>query len=588
MQRAKSVVGAWKSLPLLIAACCVPLACAPTEGDVVTTGKGGTTTGGSSGTGAGGTNSAGGTGGASATGGAGASGAGGTGGTNATGGAGASGGAGGTGGTNATGGASGRAGTGGAGGTNATGGASATGGTNATGGMSGRAGTGGAGGSGGSGGSTGGAGATGGAAGTGGATVDPTAPLTPIAFFPSKQRTNACADAAVSIQFNRTPTIKAGGKIQILDASGAVFDSVTSNPQSSLYFADLVTRTSGGQSFKSEVLDVVFNTVVFHPKGKLENGKTYHVTVDQGMITDSAGNSFSVKADEWSFTVRASQPAAADAYTLAADGSGDFCSIEGVLQALPNSASSARVVTVKQGVYPGIVRMSDSNVHFVGAGIDQSVFAHKNAVTMNSSREGIVLSGNDVTFENLTIFNTYLSDGSGQQAEALYVQTGSQRVFLNNVHLRSQQDTLRVDGPSVYMKGGKISGSTDPLWGYGGFYCDGCELMSRSSGHSFIVARSTKGFAVSNCKVTKETTSVNNCTLAQVHSGAEPGKIVYANCKIDNHIVGWKSPVNSAWYEYNNTDLAGKAVKFNGTQLTAGNAVLTAAGSAQGWLGWSP
>ena len=56
---------------------------------------------------------------------------------------------------------------------------------------------------------------------------------------------------------------------------------------------------------------------------------------------------------------------------------------------------------------------------------------------------------------------------SGQQAEALYVSTSSQRVFLNNVHLRSQQDTLRVDGPSVYMKGGKISGSTDPLWGYG-------------------------------------------------------------------------------------------------------------------------
>ena len=66
------------------------------------------------------------------------------------------------------------------------------------------------------------------------------------------------------------------------------------------------------------------------------------------------------------------------------------------------------------------------------------------------------------------------------------------------------------------------------------------------------------------------------------------GKIVYANCKIDNHVVGWRTPVNSAWYEYNNTDLSGKAVKFNGTQLTAGSAVLTAAGSAQGWLGWSP
>jgi pectin methylesterase-like acyl-CoA thioesterase len=206
----------------------------------------------------------------------------------------------------------------------------------------------------------------------------------------------------------------------------------------------------------------------------------------------------------------------------------------------------------------------------------------------SSSREGIVLSGNDVTFENLTIFNTYLQDGNGQQAEALFVKPSSQRVFLNNVHLRSHQDTLRVDGPSVYMKGGKISGSTDPLWGYGAFYCDGCELTSRTSGHAFIVARSTKGFAVSNCKVTKESSSVKSTYLAQSHDGAEPGKIAYVNCKIDSHVVGFRSPVNSAWYEYGNTDLSGKPILFNGTQLKAGSAELTAASSAQSWLGWSP
>jgi hypothetical protein len=59
--------------------------------------------------------------------------------------------------------------------------------------------------------------------------------------------------------------------------------------------------------------------------------------------------------------------------------------------------------------------MSDSNIHFIGEGIDQSVFAHKNAATMNSSREGIVLTGNDVTFENLTIFNTYLKTATGNK-----------------------------------------------------------------------------------------------------------------------------------------------------------------------------
>jgi hypothetical protein len=88
--------------------------------------------------------------------------------------------------------------------------------------------------------------------------------------------------------------------------------------------------------------------------------------------------------------------------------------------------------------------------------------------------------------------------------------------------------------------------------------------------------------------VTKETAAVKGCYLAQVHSGAEPGKIVYANCKIDNHVTGWRSPVNSAWYEYNNTDMSGKPVAFEGTKLSADSAVLKAASSAQGWLGWSP
>ena len=421
------------------------------------------------------------------------------------------------------------------------------------------------------------------------AQVDPSAPLTPVAFFPSKDRTDACADASVSIQFNRTPIIKAGAKLQIVDASGAVFDSVTSNPDGGLYFSGLVTRSSGGKSFKSEVLDIVYNTVVFHPKGKLPYGKTYYVTVDEGMITDELGTKFSVKqSDSWTFTVRGQAPAASSTYTLAADGSGDYCSIEGVLEALSNNASSPRVVHVERGIYPGIVRMSHSQVHFVGAGVDKSVFAHKNSATMNTSREGIVLTGSGVTFENLTIFNTYLKDSNGQQAEALYVAEASRNVFLKNVHLRSHQDTLRVDG-SAYMEGGKISGSTDPLWGYGAFYCDGCELSSRTSGHSFVVTRSTKGFGLVNCSVTKESDSVSSTYLAQYHDGSEPGKIAFVKCKMDSHVAGWRRAQNNAWYEYENTKLqGGEPLKFDGKQLTAGSAELTALSSAKSWLGWAP
>lgn len=110
--------------------------------------------------------------------------------------------------------------------------------------------------------------------------------------------------------------------------------------------------------------------------------------------------------------------------------------------------------------------MSDSNVRFVGEGMDKSVFSHKNAATMNSSREGIVLTGSDVTFENLTIFNTYLQDGSGQQAEALYVKPTSQRVFLKcslekptrhlegrrSLRVHERWKDLRQYGPAVGLR----------------------------------------------------------------------------------------------------------------------------------------
>lgn len=318
--------------------------------------------------------------------------------------------------------------------------------------------------------------------------------------------------------------------------------------------------------------------------------RAYYVTVDEGVITDELGSPFSVaQSDQWTFTVRDQAPQSASEYTLAADGSADFCSIEGVLEALPDRAQSPRLVRVTRGVYPGIVRMRDSQVHFIGAGVDESIFAHKNSSFMNArSREGIVLTGSDITFEDLTIFNTYLKDSNGQQAEALYVTKDSQRVFLKNVHLRSHQDTMRVDG-SAYMEGGKISGSTDPLWGYGAFYCDGCELSSRTSGHAFVVARSTKGFGLVNCRMTRESDAVGNTYLAQYHSGSEPGTIAFVNCQLDTHIVGWRRAGNNAWYEYENTQLqSGEALRFDGRQLAAGSPELEALSSAENWLGWAP
>src|SRR5690606_9635459 len=121
-------------------------------------------------------------------------------------------------------------------------------------------------------------------------------------FFPSKARTNTCADAAVGIEFNRPPVINSGQKVEIRDSSGELFDSVTSKiDEGAGYLSELTSRTTNGQSYESDVLYVVNNAVVFHPKSLLEYGKTYEVTVEEGMITDSSGTRFSVDSG-WTFS----------------------------------------------------------------------------------------------------------------------------------------------------------------------------------------------------------------------------------------------------------------------------------------------
>jgi hypothetical protein len=58
---------------------------------------------------------------------------------------------------------------------------------------------------------------------------------------------------------------------------------------------------------------------------------------------------------------------------------------------------------------------------------------------------------------------------------------------------------------------------------------------------------------------------------------------------MDSHVEGWKRAENNAWYEYQNTTLqSGEPLQFDGQQLSAGSAELTALGSAESWLGWSP
>lgn len=440
--------------------------------------------------------------------------------------------------------------------------------------------------------SAGGSTATGGVAGMGG-TV-PSGPLAAMTMTPSNGAVNVCGDAILSITFNKPPVLKETGKVIIYNAAspGTPVETIESP-------GTLVTRAISGESFKMYPMTVIENTAyVLVRAGALDYGQTYYVTVDAGLITDGEGTSFSITGNNtWRFTTKSTKPSVtATAFTIAADGSGDLCTVMGAIDLIAAGNTTPRTLHIKNGQYPGLVDIHGKhNILLRGEDRFKTNLSHRNTEKMNTNKSYRmaykVKKANDIVFENLTITNTTPAGGDGVQAEAITIEGNAQRIILTNVELKSYQDTFMADeGTQVYVKNSKIWGDTDFFWGGGTVYFDTCELMTRESGHQITNARTSagaNGFAFVNCKLTREFSDISNTSLGQTH-GALDGNVAYINCRIDEHITGWKNLAKRDW-EYGNTNLAGsEPKKFNGIQLTPDSPELALTSSPEKWLGWKP
>ena len=107
-------------------------------------------------------------------------------------------------------------------------------------------------------------------------------------------------------------------------------------------------------------------TIYLH-NNMLDYGKEYYVTIDKGVIDGFAG----IKGkDNWRFTVKNEEQRAQPSFTpqssyvaertivVAADGTGDFCTLQGALDHVPDFAKSEQerwTILVKNGEYEEIV-----------------------------------------------------------------------------------------------------------------------------------------------------------------------------------------------------------------------------------------
>jgi pectin methylesterase-like acyl-CoA thioesterase len=362
------------------------------------------------------------------------------------------------------------------------------------------------------------------------------------------------------------------------------------------------------------------------------NGTAYTYVVT---AVDRAGNESEASAPTTATPVGVPLPA--HDVLVAADGSGQYTSVQAAVAAAPaGTAAKPTVIAVKPGTYKEMLTVSKSYVTLIGTtgNAGDVVLTYDNAagttipgstLTYGTGKsQSVLVSGSNVTVKDLTIENSFdeaaVILAGGEQAVAL--KTTGDRLVFDNVRLLGNQDTLLVDSPDApviarsYFVNSYIEGDVDFIFGRGTavFAKSTIHALTRgsSSNNGYITAASTSdknpnGFLIVDSKVTSNapagTFSLGRpwrgWTDGYTKNGVvynSRGQVTIRNTELPAAIKTtqpWADMSPNLWtdgrfLEYGNTG-AGAGVNANRPQLTDEQAATaTPAAYLAGTDGWNP
>ncbi|HET7288596.1 MAG TPA: pectinesterase family protein, partial [Pyrinomonadaceae bacterium] len=137
---------------------------------------------------------------------------------------------------------------------------------------------------------------------------------------------------------------------------------------------------------------------------------------------------------------------------VAADGSGDFKTVQQALDHVPENNNRTVVIRIKPGVYHEQIRVSAGKSHITFRGEDplKTILTFKlSAQQAGNTRLAFstFVNADDFRAENVTFENSF---GTGSQAVALFVD--ADRATFRNCRFLGWQDTLFVNGSRHYFK----------------------------------------------------------------------------------------------------------------------------------------
>ena len=209
-----------------------------------------------------------------------------------------------------------------------------------------------------------------GAATSNSATVNVLAAMTVSALAPANGATGANRDVLLKLTFSQPVSVGTTGRIRVYDAASPGTPVDTIDLSTAITVTQFGTpyrymaKTIGGVNFNYMPVMVSGNTatIALHSSTVLAYNKTYYVNIEPGVLTDATGATFGGISDSttWSLTTKAAGPAASVAsITVAADGSGDFNTVQGAVDFVPYSPVNtvARTITIANGTYNEIMRV---------------------------------------------------------------------------------------------------------------------------------------------------------------------------------------------------------------------------------------
>jgi pectinesterase len=302
----------------------------------------------------------------------------------------------------------------------------------------------------------------------------------------------------------------------------------------------------------------------------------------------------------------------ATSFTVAADGSGNYTTIQAAIAA----SSTGGVITVKAGTYQGQVQIpaSKSGLTLQGAtgnSADVIITGNKPQSTAGTAGSATVhnLAPNS-TIKGLTMQNTY---GAGSQALAVYA-AGDRQVY-RNVQMKGYQDTFLSWGGTggsqirQYVYKSYISGAVDFIYGNGAVVIDSTTIESlnigSSSNNGYITAAATDdsntyGFLITRSTLkssaASQTVALGRCWHAGNAADAI-GQVLVRESTIGSHVRqagAWQDMSGWSWRtcrfnEYANTGAGATGGTSDRPQMSASTAAnYTAQKYLAGSDGWNP